>query len=764
MIEAHAVELNKYVLYDHARFEFAPGITRIGGDNRSGKSLLLSGLHNLLYGAPPVMAAKRSAKQMLSRSGGYYQFEGKANGKPFIFRQSSKGKSVEYSISVNGKDEGRLTQASAAELMREIIPGNDRMFASTVYITSSQSNPLQFGSGAEKIKFLELLFDIEAFESLREKIAEKFGKAQAAMRELAILRQEYDSIGKPDPLAKHAARIMSQVVERNQAELKEKQEFERNNIELKALEDQLVFPNTNDAQLAANLKELETLEEAMRKKIMKLREAKLKRDAGKSKMEEYNHQLRLVKRYRSDIADFKTAYNKTNPDKVMNNTKLANVLIRRTRHEAKSHSMRDRHDAMLEVYNRSRKLYSKIEKLAFKEHTASFGQTKMTTKVMLAVYDRLNSVVDVSLSDHTKSCPLCQQALPKDRVKDINYDLKVLRTARKVAAAVGIENMRWFADAKPAASDVLRRMERKCDIEEKRFELCNRIISAVENLTEAQTALKGLPRVSVEDDDVDYDKMISSRTASLNDVRRQCEKISNEMTVRASIMAKKTLKPVVTNATDRVVELGSYMTGIIREKISRQRKDETRRQEIAEQVKKLSKLADHEDVLSALHDAYGPRGLKVQHMADIASLLESAFNTFATSIFPEPIFFNFSVAPTKLDVSVERNSIVSDVALLSGSETRMFQILCMASLMEYLPAEYRWDTVIFDEIEANMKDDTRKFLMQTCIPQLAKSISKINIISPLSREELFIEHGHDYTVREYEVVKSRGKSTLVRAE
>ena len=61
-----------------------------------------------------------------------------------------------------------------------------------------------------------------------------------------------------------------------------------------------------------------------------------------------------------------------------------------------------------------------------------------------------------------------------------------------------------------------------------------------------------------------------------------------------------------------------------------------------------------------------------------------------------------------------------------------------------------------------MEEPTRKFLLQSCIPELAKSIDKINIISPLAQDELFAEQGAEYPVREFVVEKIKGKSTLER--
>jgi len=755
MISAKAVEANNFVTYDHARFEFKPGVSVIRGQNRSGKSLLFAGIPNLRFGSP-IMATGRGGGTMFTRPNGSFQFEFDHGKTPVVIRQFvGKGKTAKYSISIDGKDQEVDTQKAAFALMAEWLPGTEDLFSTTVYLTALKANPMQGGSGAQRMEYLEKLFDMASVDTLREKIKTMLEKSKRAMVELEALKAEYEAIEKPDPRLDRMARYLKHAIEDGEVYLDYRDRLKRRESEARTLREGLNFSSAHPKRLKTMKKQAEAELVSVYKKLERLKAAqRASHDAAVVRK-----QVAQLNRRRADAAKHLKALAAKHGHEIFHELdregldshqldlmKLSNLLT-----EIKGHRRN---------YVKLRKIIARFDARQAKtpRRIRRFIKQADASVTRLAPYVKLIE----HLHEHDSgSCPTCMRNFSKDELK-ANIDLMeeyrmAKRVLRAIEAPVGLQ----YAADDPPSVDTVRKLKADVQALEKKISALRVYLSFDEIVRSCEEELLALGPVT-DAEEVDHEQDIAQLSAVAQGVKDRLSRINDDLDTHRKIrnVMKQVDPPPPSPMTHGAMQRALVMHGAIDQKADRARRDRSRRLEIEDRMKKLARLVEHDDVLSALYAAYGPRGLRVNQMADMADLLEGSFNDHARQFFPESMYFQFDVAPSRVDVQVQRNSLSGAASLMSGSESRLFQLLCMASVMEYLPKKFRWDTVILDEIESNMEDVTRSFLVEKCLPHIISAVDKVNIITPLSEDEFFIGGGEGYDVHEYRVTKARGRSSI----
>lgn len=752
MIHAKSISAENFVTYDSARFDFKPGVSVVRGKNRSGKSLLFAGLPNLRWGAPLLRAGRGGT--MFTRQNGWYQFEFDKGDVPVVIKHGvGKGKTAKYFISVGGENQEVDTQKAAFALMDELLPGSETLMSSTVYITSTKPNPMQYGTGAERMAFLETLFDMESVETLREKIRGMWEKTKHAAVELEALRAEYDAIEKPDPRVDRIAGILGKTIDTADTYLDHVEKAKRRAQSTRLLSESMNF--------SATAKRLKTMRKQARRELASVQEklAAAKQDqrdaaeakASKAAIERLNKRL-------SDAAGHLAALNKkhgVNIFRKISEDRVAQLGIK----------LRQAFD-LLEALKRGRKNYFQLKRIV-----ASFdARQAQSLKTMRRYIARANKSVEtlrpyIKLMQHVKDhgkaeCPTCMRIFSKSELKEQTARYEEYRMAKRLIAAVEVVPS---IHEKPATKAELAGYAKEIRFLERKISATKAYLSWNAIVKQCEQELLTIKPVR-EVDDHDAEHRVAQLSAVVQDLKDRLSRIDADLATHEKIRSlnrdEGEPSPEPSPLTRDALNRASALHGALRQQAARASRDKSRRRDIEERMKKLSKLAERDDVLSALHNAYGPRGLRVNQMAAVADMLEGAFNSHATTFLPEPVYFQFDVAPSRVDVNVQRNAITGAASLLSGSESRLFQLLCMASVMEYLPKKFRWDTVILDEIESNMEDVTRRFLVERCLPYLVKAIDKVNIITPLPSDEFSIEGGDGFDVHEYRVTKARNRSTI----
>jgi len=736
MISAQSIDLEKFVVYDKAHYDFTDGVTIIRGPNRSGKSLLFSALGNLIYGSPPIMQAKRAAKQMHVRSGSKVAFTFKTNGQEIQIVQGISGQSIKYSIIVDGEDQATHRQADAQALIREFIPSPEDLFYSTVYITSTRNNPLHLGTGVERLRYLESMFDFQSFDHLKIKLAELLKHSSKAVSEAEALKAELASLPTGNYLSESALLNLGIAVKKISTEAASSKRAEKAKGSIEAL---MKVPGADKSaeELAEERGVLEAAAKKAQDNIQKF----------KKKAEQYRYSLDISNR----VSRAKDRMDKIREELEMEHQDSFPSLKDLRRLESTTINELKEFSLELSQSERYREDLKKIEFL-FKKRPEGVPTAEEFYKDPYSYISKFKHLARETSTLQTLEgaveCPTCHKALDPEQVR------AALKDAKKSKPIV-----KYLEDAarlsyNPKIAALYE--ERKAKVANTEAELAaikkeHVLVAEAQTLGEEIVSLK-LPK----DLDPEAETELKRHTAAERGLRDKLKIIDRAIEARREIdelTSLATQKPSITQGAANTL-IATYSE--IKSESKLLNKSEKRRNQIERRLKELGKAVEFEDILAALTEAYGPRGLRVDQMDTIARVLEASFNRFAPSIFPEPIYFTFGVQASRADLTVERNGLApSDASLISGSETHCFQALCFAALSPNIPERYRFDCVVLDELESKMDPITRQWFTTKTIPMIRESVRSLTIVTPLPEDEFFIEGA-----RTLNVVKERSRSRL----
>lgn len=180
---------------------------------------------------------------------------------------------------------------------------------------------------------------------------------------------------------------------------------------------------------------------------------------------------------------------------------------------------------------------------------------------------------------------------------------------------------------------------------------------------------------------------------------------------------------------------------------------------LKERVKELSKSPKQLVVMEALKKAFSNKGIRVNLLARKVSVLTESMNKFSYLVFPEPMQFEFRLQTNSCDILVIRNpgtkeELISDIRLMSRSETKSFCLLLLYSLLPMIPSSRRLNIAVLDEMVSNMDKVTRTMFYEDYVPALAQIVPHVIVLDTGDQR---IDGAQNFTV-----TKEGGKSTLTQ--
>lgn len=729
MIKAKAVHLEKFILYDRQSYEFKDGITVIRGENRSGKSLLFSAIGNLRYGAPPISNSRGKAKNMHTRNGSKVQFDFESGGRDIKIIQALSASTVKYSIIVDDKDLGSLNQSAALEIMEEYLTTPEDLFYSSFYIAGARRHPLHIGSGADRMRYLENMFDFHSFDSLRDRLKKMLQSAQSMIAESEALKAELSAIPTGKVLEQNTLQRLSSSIEYLKRQTARQNDMKRMEGERDALFN-MPYTDRDTDTLKRMKKETEDRLEKARESLRKA--------------EDEQFRAREKDRLSKEIFDLSEKL-KSHPPKKGFSIDKKYIMLRKM--ESSLTKMKYDLSSMKTDRRTHSEAISEFKQLGLSTSAEEFYSNNNR--------DRLRSVLSEYSGNRSgvrpgSICPTCKQKVRQPKTKITEEEFRSLSRQLEVLES-NVFVPGFSEDSIASLTERINKTGRRISETRKEIENYNRRRSLTERINKTRKEIEALGPSSKASKS-NAAAVVSSLSKKLPEIERAIEARTRIDFLNSKILADNNI-----NLTGDMIDTLADKYAELRSESNFYRKTEKRRREILNRLAEVEKFVDREEILAALVEAYGPKGLRVNQMTEIARVLERSFNRFSPLIFPEPTYFSMGVAPSQVSVMVENNSLPpSDSSSLSGSEIHCFQILCYAALSPYIPSRYRFDSVVLDEVEAMMTPETRKLFIESAIPEIKKSVRSLTVVTPLPEEEMFIEAD-----RSMQVVKERARSSII---
>jgi len=738
MIELEKIALKNIVVHKDTSIELEPGITVIRGDNGSGKSLLFNTLPNVFDGAVPL-SKKKDAKGIHTSDESAIGIKYKFNNKQYRVVQKNKKGSLSYDIEEDGNNLNPRTVSIAKEMLDNIFPISNAQYYSLVHITSYRPSVLLYGTGPQRKEFFEELFHLNISEYVLDKIKDKFNNLKRSRDEKEILTEQLNELTYIDNIEELENKL-------------DKVNLKYNQLNTQYLEytkdiQKLTSIATYKSQLKTsfNLKELEEKIIDFSNKI-EILEEKIQKFRVDQSLYENNQSLIIKKQKLQDALkefDKYKDYGKTSAQirEEYQNLKDDRIKIQVQIFKAKE---------QLVDLERFKKLDSSINDkyrdMTLEKYLAYIGKIEGTITEKEAIIKSLESL------DGEKICPTCQQILNEDSIKSLlgslNNDLLYLGMEVQEKAKV----IEWI---KLKAQDLeeidIKSLESKELVIVDKLRVLKSIFEDLQKKEQLELELKSIPEIiQVEVPDLqelnsmldkvqkgksklnvlESDRRIQKELAKLNDDFKDLS--LEELNNRANDLSPKIeqLNSIRSELRSKI-EIGKSQNDIYQKKLDR--------------IKEIEEdLLDY-PIYEALTKAYGAKGIKIDQIRYLADAFCANLNKYTNLVFNKKVKFFVNVDSTNFNILAERNDKpAADVSTFSGAESRCFCLLCLLSLLPFIPEKYRTDFVILDELEAGIQESGRQLLTQGFFKVLQNLVSKIIIITPMSSQEYYIECNREY--------------------
>lgn len=756
MLQLNALECKNYIVYPSAKLKLESGVTVIrglnldskshDGLNRVGKSVIPSIIPRLRYGAPPqpMDASKRKTGAIgkntvlnldLQRERDHYRIQG-------YFDRTVRTRILE------GKaNRGIRLKKDAEAALEQLFPHNEDQFYSTVYLDGRRPATLQYGRDAQRFAFFEQVFDLGIYKRLSDKLKPLLQEQAQLAAERKVLQEQSEDLGAiVDVRALESQRDAALV-----AVQKHRKGIDGWRAEIQTLTLFLSAMARVSTQTLPPLKTVQT-------KIVDLQtqiEAVIQAREQQRIFEDTEKQRKTLDTALARLAD--VVIDQTLPNEIIALNATARELENDWKLYTKALKDVDRETAALAALEAS--LSPNLKSMTPERLLDIQRQTDAT----ISFIDRLTDVLDGSLDDHERACPVCTAKFkPRAFIERVE---KEHETAQKKKRAIqkafawhekkdqlaALQSLIQKPELEPAAirqevaekEAALEDMRRKASLLRQKKSLPT--VAPVTVSGDLETLRTTLRRYQVQSDTIQKNEEARATLQSLNvtlsksDAEKRLASLERALPKKESELAD--LEETVTLA--RTV-LGDATRNNVQIKV------------LKGQIESLDKQLAQHTMLSGLRMAFGPKGLVKLRTQDIAKSFEIALNEYSSFLFDEPISFRLEVTETKFGIYATRNGLEDDVRSLSGQESRAFSLITLLVLLRFLPAHLRCDFVILDEMEANMDAPSRKLFADKLMPELLRFVNKVILITPLSRAEFYVPDAE-----EFYAVKHKGKAQLV---
>ena len=734
MYNLEKIRLTNYLLWEDMEFEFLPGISHLFGKNRSGKSLIASALPSALYDVDLVPQNSRATVTMVN---------GKTEYDFSVFNQT--GKRNKFEVAINGRSQKTETTNAARSIIDEHLCNNIQygLFETTVSVSGLTTHPLA-KKGAKTAQRLDWIHETLAYASILDSYLDDVEKLIKSKRDDSVkFGLLSGQLSKLEPIEKPTE---------NSDDIRT--ELEQYRVKIRDLEDKqrLLTEAINHT------------EKQIEKPEMSLEKAEKLYAGVKALVKFYNDLKPLYDSYDEDIAK----YNEVMEKKESYKSTYKNLC---TKLDRKAINPKDAVDEIEEELN---KLQQNI-KAAYANNSVYESQTEQRELANSGViyrwdevgYNRriadlkdritITSAQIKAAASGKRNCPLCGSKTPHEH--DIEQIKVENKKCKKRLAEYETELSVYLAKQVEYVKFV------NIDKLEAKVGKLKQLLAAAQNYLKYNIKLQKPEKVEY---DADKHKNAKAKVEKFNSMIIDIKAFN-----KAKASKTVTDNPYVGNfKADNMVELSNVerklrtlyakQTGLTDKRVNletsvalyrRYREDRVR---IIEEAKPLKQANSDTRLLAIAKKALGRDGFRSKRLESTLELFVNNLNEFAPLIWDEPFKFEIETGPRKCDVIVHRNKKAGTTTTLSGSEQRCWQLLCAISMLRLLPDNRRCNTIILDELEANMDTNSRHKMMQDFLPELQKTVDNILVISPLTKKELGFT-----PERTYMVEKRSGKSRLL---
>lgn len=715
MYHLNSLRLRNYLLYDSVDFNFEEGITRIGGANRTGKSLLFSGLPSLLAGKQYGVLPKKSTIEL----------DLTVDHTKTPVEHSWGVKNGKHLITKNGKDMQPHTIKDARALIDKYFHIDPNLLLSSVFLSNLRQHPLNAGTPSTRAEWLASVLDITtAYDPYLLKAEALHARAKEARTKVSVLEEQL--LDHPLP-----------------QEPCSKAKYKQALVDSKRLTKQLTKLNTVDTDEIERLQDWLTLRKkypelfVSSKSIIDDLTAQLKRSrkalaSAEREAEEFD---RLKSRW-SQLTKVVEAYNKTGIlDKELNKATYSKWKKR------------------LEISQDN----LEQEEIAYKEKSAALWQSYIA--IVSEASDLEKLLVDLNGKD-TYVCSACDSVVDMThatkRLKILKPKVQQYNKIKSNEARIHEDRMavfttrfelaqKWVDDLKSAKALKSRIKELQSDLPK--------------NFDPNRKRSQGSNHVAKLENEVDQ---LEDKLLQLKEAKSRLKSLKVSTTVKEAESRIKSLKKASKSTRQRYaqvtkdLELASSLVSKYNSYKDVRKSLKSTRSRLNDKIAEMREQSNQLEPSAALVKSFSNSGLRLIQLQESATAFSQKLSQFSAVVFDDTYTFNIEVKPRKLDVIIDRKGLSGGLNTLSGSESRMWPLLCALAFIHILPSGKRSNTIFLDEMEANLDQRTRDRYSLDFVPEIQQIVPQVVLITPMVSGEMKLQPDHDYRV---ETSETRGVTT-----
>lgn len=703
-------------------------------NNGSGKSLLLSGLAEILINSNPSIDRNETfaRKALFPHKTSQLSLEINNN---LICKGRFGGAAVSYGIETDNGGLEKVKKDVANEHLAENLGYNEDSFYTLVYLDGGREFPLIVGTPTQRIQFLSNIFaDLEVYEmfyghfsSLLSTVNSKVAQLDTLEEQLAEMKEGLTDEDREIPTDSDIKKVRAKI-----QKLKDRRDVLRK--EIRAGEVSTTF---TELMLA-----LEDGSETLNIKASEILSVYEKEKENRKVGERKQALRRTVMKMKKDL----DAVN----DEILESEDL------------------DTDDSKYDLIEGADENADKLRQWA-KEIKASINDICATLKLPFRVkaptryayVPSLMTVIDFLFLSILPGEDIIAKDTPKSpmsvarSMKDTDL-LKMASSLQESQRRLGVilSSKVNIADlGEPLGADEVKRIKkarrnrlRISELEERRLKLQVDYDRKREELT------SDAEPETLSDSDFELLSTLKDKFITMKGLGIDIDDVSD--TTSTQIKALR----------DELDEINKEIEGLAEERSSMEatktffEENQSAIESLEAKVEKYIKYRDNQPLIDGLKKAFSNKGIRVNLLNDLTRILSKRMNASAHIVFPEPVEFRFELTERNCEIIVVRNpgtkhEVESDIRLLSRGERKSFSLLLLYSMLPLIPKHSRLNIVVLDEMTSNMDQPTRTKVFNEFIPALREIVPHIIIADTGT---LSVNDS-----REYYVVKKGNLSKLV---
>ena len=764
MIEIEKLGLKNIITHKNTTFTFENGITCVRGENASGKSLLFSVIPNVFDGCPPL--AKKKDSKILHGENSGIGIQYKNNEVLYKVKQVTEKGNLTYSILKNGEDITPRTIPLAKELLKDIFPLSTEQYYSLVHLTPYRPHILLSGNGTQRKEFFENLFRLNQSEEKYEKLKAKLNELKRLKEEKQILAEQLNEIlkdSKEDIISIEELEENIKILQaRKNRKTEEYQTLVKNsnvinsyNIYKEQLYDKEI-KNENQYQEAKS--KLESQKSEYDALIKKLQEQEIDFEKYQQAVQEVKDAKREIERI-GVCSSTRELLEKKKNEIIFNGKSLSEqvtqIKVEEDEKIAEACNHNKNVDEFLEV---SKTLPEKLKELGSVRFNEKIIQAKQSILRNKQVIEKMTKLQDV------KNCPTCLRVLNPKEIEtviqtcnsEIEKGNRILKYEK--GGSLFFTLLELIGNKEKIDVDLLKKQyDEKLSLVENQINnlrsqvlQINSDLEKVKQIEQLKQKISVL-RSSVKETEKPKENLLEETQDKLKAVVEKIHQNESDYNTFRKIKQLGVIPELPENWEDLTFSLSQELEKINEDMQRIHVQIELGKKQNEQVLRKRNRINEIDEELKdykiyeALVKAYGAKGIRVAQIKALANLYCSNLNKFKNLVFNKEIKFQVTVDNTNFNIIAERNdNPSSDVITLSGQESRCFMLLSLLSLLPFIPPSIRTDFVILDEIEAGISENNRKLISKEFLPALKNLIPKIVVVTPMKREEFYIESDREF--------------------